>query len=368
MFKKIYIALLTTALFGSGFVYAAINSNIDPVLIQKASLGDATAQYELGRAYLLQGDYANAVKWYEKSVAQENAFAMAGLAFRYYSGQGVKINLKKATELFKKAFPVLLNKAELGNEDAQIKIGHAFELGISVAKDDAKAYYWYKKAAELGNADAQNRTGVALEKGIGVAQDDAKAFYWYNKAAEQGDEWGQNNAGSLYAFGKGVTQDYSKAINLFTKAADQGNPAAQNNLADLYKSGLGVVQDYDKALYWYTKAAAQGNEYAQNSIRNLPVKKDADYYANLQSKADLVDCQNEVKIKLAVNKPELQDCSAIKELSPFSDLVSECQRSNNARQEATYQYQKKNGSSLMELCMYKRNWKNDGNGYYMIEK
>lgn len=45
--------------------------------------------------------------------------------------------------------------AEQGDAEAQFDLGVMYDYGDGVAKDKAKAVYWYTKAAEQGNAEAQ---------------------------------------------------------------------------------------------------------------------------------------------------------------------------------------------------------------------
>ena len=58
--------------------------------------------------------------------------------------------------------------------------------------------------------------------GLGVAKDEAEAVKWYRKAAEQGNAYGQNNLGKMYANGLGVAKDEAEAVKWFRKAAEQG--------------------------------------------------------------------------------------------------------------------------------------------------
>ena len=58
--------------------------------------------------------------------------------------------------------------------------------GTGVAKDEAEAVRWYRRAAEQDDANAQFNLGVCYYNGTGVAKDDAEAVHWYRKAAEQG--------------------------------------------------------------------------------------------------------------------------------------------------------------------------------------
>ena len=47
--------------------------------------------------------------------------------------------------------------------------------------------------------------------GEGVPQDDAKAFYWYRKAAKQGAALAHYALGEMYHQGEGVPEDYVQA-------------------------------------------------------------------------------------------------------------------------------------------------------------
>jgi hypothetical protein len=77
------------------------------------------------------------------------------------------------------------------------------------------------------------------ENGRGVAKDDAEAVQWYRKAAEQGYALGQNNLGVMYRDGRGVARDDALAVSWLRKAAEQGNSLAQKNLASMNEQGRG---------------------------------------------------------------------------------------------------------------------------------
>jgi len=99
-----------------------------------------------------------------------------------------------------------------------------------VAKDDAEAVKWFRKAAEQNDARAQAALGVRYAKGQGVAKNKAEAVKWYRKAAEQNVADAQYNLGVCYANGQGVTEDDAEAVKWFRKAAEQNLADAQYNL------------------------------------------------------------------------------------------------------------------------------------------
>lgn len=188
----------------------------------KVTLNEAVAMYN-------KGDYANAVKHYERLAKEEDA-------------------------------------------TAQCWLGYCYEFAKGVTRDYSQAVYWYRKAAEQGDAIAQYNLGVCYENGRGVTQDYVEAVAWYRKAAEQGYASAQNNLGYCYKNGQGVTQDYSQAVYWYRKSAEQGYAYAQNNLGYCYEKGQGVEKDLEEAIRLYKLSANQGNDTAKENLRRLGVK------------------------------------------------------------------------------------------------
>ncbi|MBR2571639.1 MAG: SEL1-like repeat protein [Clostridia bacterium] len=177
----------------------------------------------------------------------------------YYFGRDVAQDYPEAAKWWRRA-------AEQGHAGAQANLGWLYERGYGVSQSYEEAAKWYRKAAEQGNMKAQFNLGVLYENGNGVAQNYEEAAKWYRKAAEQGNMNAQFNLGVLYANGNGVAQNYEEAVKWYRKAAEQGYASAQNNLGVLYKNGNGVPQSYDEAAKWYRKAAEQGEMNAQNNL------------------------------------------------------------------------------------------------------
>jgi len=77
--------------------------NLD-VLEAKAEAGDVEAQYEMGWRHALgmevDLDDDVAVEWLEKAAAVGHMLAQNNMGARYYTGDGVEQNLKKAYRLF----------------------------------------------------------------------------------------------------------------------------------------------------------------------------------------------------------------------------------------------------------------------------
>jgi hypothetical protein len=123
----------------------------------------------------------------------------------------------------------LLAKAQLGDADAQMWLGAAYEQGWFGNANFTEALKWFRKSAEQGNPDAQNSLGQMYEDGEGVIQNYSLAAMWYRKAAEHvpdlgGAGQGRNNLGMLYLSGQGVPRDYVQAYMWFKISGFESNP------------------------------------------------------------------------------------------------------------------------------------------------
>src|SRR6266403_2267567 len=120
--------------------------------------------------------------------------------------------------------------ADKGDAKAQYELGRAFFSGtLGVAKDEAEAVKWFRKAAEQNVADAQFSLGVCYANGRGVTKDDAEGVKWFRKAAEQNLADAQYNLGVCYDSGEGVAKDEVEAYKWWLLAAGQGNDDAKYN-------------------------------------------------------------------------------------------------------------------------------------------
>lgn len=83
-----------------------------------------------------------------------------------------------------------LEDPEALNERYNLTLEEAAKLGKTQAKNAEKA--------RQGDPKAQNVMGTYYESGNGIAKDEAKAIYWYTKAAKQGNSNAQYHLGVLY--------------------------------------------------------------------------------------------------------------------------------------------------------------------------
>ena len=84
------------------------------------------------------------------------------------------------------ALAIWKQRAEQGDEKAQLYLGYLHRIGKGITSDQKKSLYWYKQSAENGNANAQYEVGFMYQLGKGVKQDDWEAERWYGLAVDQG--------------------------------------------------------------------------------------------------------------------------------------------------------------------------------------
>ncbi len=198
-------------------------------LIQKAELGDASAQVQL--------------------------------AWKYDNGDGIRKSYRKAFEWYLKA-------AKLGHVTAQYNLNLSYLIGQGTAKDDKKAFYWAKKAADANDADAILAVGWHYHNGRGVKKDIRKAEHWYLKAASFKKVSAYFSLGQLYYDKKAYTQ----AIPWFEKGVKEGHKKCLYYLGRMHLEGKGTHPDYFKARTLLKEAVSQGYYPAKRSVQSKKFK------------------------------------------------------------------------------------------------
>ncbi len=255
---------------------------------KSANAGFAPAQHILGRTYL-QGivaprDYKVGYAWSRKAAEQGNAGGECNVGVCYENGWGVEMNPNEAVQWF-------IKSAEQGIPLAQDRLGSCYYNGKGVPQDYNKAVFWLSKAAETGLATAQFSLAYCYEYGKGVDQNLQKAFEWFLKAANSGHTWAENSVGYCYEYGKGVDVDNAKAFEWFQKSAAKGCSTAEANLGNFYFYGIVGQKDIQQAVALYQKAAAQGDALGEYDLglcyyKGQGVEKDYAQALALFRKAD----------------------------------------------------------------------------------
>ena len=146
--------------------------------------------------------------------------------------------------------------AELGDVEAQYKVGQSYFLGFGAEQDIKQSLYWLSRPAQNGHKDAQFKVGFIYDE---YYDDFDKAFQWYNKAAQQGHVEAQYYLAQCYEDGLGTKKNEKEAFNLYKKLAEQGHAFGLLHLAECYQKGIGVPKDINKAKELYEKALKDEN-------------------------------------------------------------------------------------------------------------
>jgi TPR repeat protein len=120
-----------------------------------AQKGHALAQYGIARLYYDDGDFTQALLWYQKAANQGDLDALYNLGHMYHEGKGVSKDYARANQLF-------LEVADRGRFEkdgsrsykAMDMLGNSYRLGETGRSDYVEAYKWYLLAAARGHPDA----------------------------------------------------------------------------------------------------------------------------------------------------------------------------------------------------------------------
>ena len=152
-----------------------------------AEHGHGFALWRLGRMYAEGEDYAfgavasenpaEAADWFRKAAEQGLGGAQIALGDLYFEGKGVAMDEAEAARWYLKAEPNWLNPTRLGI---------LYEDGRGVKQDLDRARDLYKRGAAWHYPDAAYRLGRLYEVGRGVPQNLDQAARWYDLAAKRG--------------------------------------------------------------------------------------------------------------------------------------------------------------------------------------
>ena len=174
----------------------------------------------------------------------DNAPSFVSATDAYHAGI---VDLKSGQT--ERALPALDYAAEHGVLGAQLKLARLYAAGNGVAKDDAKAFYFYRQIADQ-HADISPSSPVSkyvAESFVALAQFNLEGIP-----------------------SAGVPRDPIQAANLLRHAASYfGDADAQYALARLYLDGDGVEKNEGLAINWLATAAKKQHAAAQATLGEL---------------------------------------------------------------------------------------------------
>lgn len=200
-------------------------------LVEEAKRGCRTAHCGVAHCYSLAvgvpRNIAKAMASLRKGAELGDAEAQWYLGRRYKSGSGVQQSHEEAVRCFAEA-------ARQGHESAQISLGNCYFSGEGVPMDPTMAVAWYQRAVEQGSASAAHDLAQRYENGNGVARDEARAMELFRRAADYGDVFAIYHLGECYENGlNGVQKEKDTAVKWYTLAALERHSSAKSALARL---------------------------------------------------------------------------------------------------------------------------------------
>ena len=145
-------------------------------------------------------------------------------------------------------------------------LGRMYQLGVTVARDPAKAIPYFEAAERKGDPYAQYVLGKALIYGKGIKADVPRGIRLLTSAAQSGHTYAMNQLGFEYRYGQHVGKDEERALAFFRKSTEREDVWGMLNLGLLYRDGVGVPKDPDKAMALFAKADAGGQPAAATLI------------------------------------------------------------------------------------------------------
>lgn len=206
-----------------------------------------------------KASFQEIVNWAQKG----NPDAQLRLVYVYWQGtREISIDLDKAVEWAKR---VTENEGSPQALDAANVLWVIYEQDFPPEKQDkAEAEKWLRFQADRGDSFAATLMGMRCLGFYGAKVRPNEAFQYFKKSADKGDGNAIYWLGECYANGWGVGASPDRAILYLTKASDLEQPfiyqsLAQRKLAEAYKYGYGVVKNSKQAFEYFKKSALGGD-------------------------------------------------------------------------------------------------------------
>lgn len=149
-------------------------------------------------------------------------------------------------------------------------IGHRYETGLGVAKDESRAQEYYEKSAATGNGEAALLLGKLYVKGIaGAPAEPRKAKKYFEQSADAGDAEAAYLLGRLYDEGMLGRVNPRRAFRFFLLSAERGCGAAMLMVGLFYAQGNCIPKDLSAAELWIRKGAAIETEDGRATLRTF---------------------------------------------------------------------------------------------------
>lgn len=233
-------------------------------LYNRAILGDANAQFELGQLYHagigVAKNIPQAITYYQLAATQQELKAEYNLGLLYLKGETTPVDYTKGIDW-------LMDAAFKGNPYAQYVLGQIYQHGligptgkplIEANIEQSAAMYSLASVSHFAPAEYQLADTLVKQRASNL-NIQAQAYHQklikklYQEAADQGVA----EAHLPLAFYHAMSSDPKEQTAAFHTAkaeAETGNPHAALLVGLLYDRGIGTAQDTHEAKYWYERS------------------------------------------------------------------------------------------------------------------
>lgn len=199
-----------------------------PLFVAASKHGHAESGYRTALCYEFgwgcRKDYAKAVQFYRAAASKNHPGAAARLGKACLMGDmGLQNRYKEGVKWLKRA----TESADFQYNNAPYELGvlHETGYGDDIFKDEIYAVQLYTQAAELGNAQAALRLGEAYEHGhLRCPKDASLSVHYYNCAAQADIPEAMMNLCAWYMVGAEpvLAKDENEAYEWAKRAAEHG--------------------------------------------------------------------------------------------------------------------------------------------------
>ena len=148
------------------------------------------------------------------------------LADAYYTGNGVKKDLKKAFNIFQRG-------AKAGDANCQLMMAYSYRDGEGVKGNHVKAAQWFEKAAQQGHSMAEAMLGRAYLNGNGVGKNYTYAGMYISRSAAHNNSYGLYLYGYMNYYGFGIKKNQQEGMRLLQLSAKAGDTSAKDLLTKI---------------------------------------------------------------------------------------------------------------------------------------
>jgi TPR repeat protein len=234
-------------------------------------LAKVMARHEVGIEGASRSKIESKLRYEAMRGASSSVLAIAGM---YDRGEGVPVDVKKATEWY-------LWAARVGNKRAMAHVAYAYGAGRGVDRNEEASLKWLGDVNDGRTRMTLVEIGWALATGAEGPADMPAALRYFERAAQISPNVAYKVAMDLERGTNGV-QDRDAAGHLIKVAAERGDSAAATHLANML-AGSDKIEDQRQAVQWYTLGAQDKENTAagQGLARLLALRSKSEIVPNI---------------------------------------------------------------------------------------